>query len=61
MGKMDVLTRCFISKQEGDHVLARPQRQRLTAQDKFLRKFMYREALSSALATSDSTVIILSL
>lgn len=43
---------------EGDHVLARPQRQRLTAQDKFLRKFMYREALSSALATSDSTVIV---
>lgn len=49
-----------ISAQVGDHVLVRPQKQKLNAQDKFLRKFMYREALSSALETTDPTVITLS-
>lgn len=46
------------SATEGDHVLFKPQRQKLSAQDKFLLKFMYREALSSALATSDPTVVV---
>lgn len=55
---IDMLLYSFM--QEGDHVLVRPQRQKLNAQDKFLRKFMYREALSSALASSDPTVIMLS-
>lgn len=43
---------------EGDHVLVRPQRQKVNARDKFLRKFMYREALSAALSTSDPKIIV---
>ncbi|KAG0623543.1 hypothetical protein M758_3G181700 [Ceratodon purpureus] len=46
------------SAAEGDHVLVKPQKGKLNAQDKFLRKFMYREALSAALATADPTVVI---
>lgn len=42
--------------QAADNVVVRPKQQRLREHDKFLRQFQYREALSSALSTSDATV-----
>jgi U3 small nucleolar RNA-associated protein 15 len=41
-----------------DNVVARPKQQRLRQHDKFLRQFQYREALSSALSTSDAMVVV---
>lgn len=42
--------------QAADNVVAQPKRHRLREHDKFLRQFQYREALSSALSTSNPTV-----
>jgi U3 small nucleolar RNA-associated protein 15 len=46
------------SAAEDDYVLARPKKVNLGQHDQFLRSFQYREALSSALSTSDPTVCI---
>jgi hypothetical protein len=49
---------CHWRGQEDDYVLARPKKVNLGQHDQFLRSFQYREALSSALSTSDPTVCI---
>ncbi|CAK9191165.1 unnamed protein product [Sphagnum troendelagicum] len=46
------------SAAEDDYVLARPKKVNLGQHDQFLRSFQYREALSSALSTSDPTVVV---
>lgn len=56
---IDLVPFFFFCEQEGDHVLTRQRKVKITHRDKFLRKFMYKEALNAALKSTDVKVTAL--